>query len=605
MRFSKEELADQIRREKLVSYAKVLPRLVAGSWLPGIGVVFLAWGKAENPVAMLVWLGLFSAHALYRFIHHFWLKKNPPQKAADFDRLLRNFVASGCINGSFWGSALFVFGDVPLDVRLLVYCLIFSFCGLGAMVAGYCAAAYGAYAVCALTPLIVQLVAMGGAYNLTVAAMILIAVGVIYYIASHNYAATTTLIALKIENQLIADELEISNNQLKQANEGKSRLISAASHDLRQPVYGLTLMFNKMIEHCRLYNCDLPEPCPVIRKGREIQNIELGFQFLSQSLNNLLDLSRLEAGKVSVELRPLDLGELFSRLAHEFVPQAQAKGVALKIRATKYWVKADGNLLHSVLSNLVANAVSYTEKGGVLVAARRIRSSCRIYVLDQGVGIDVDDVNSRRVFDEYYRASKERKGTSSVGLGLAIAERFSEAMKSTIGLRSEKGKGSCFHIDFPLAQPVVAEHPIAIMLPGGAAMQGFAGLQSMVVTENQASSEWMLRLLEENDAVVSCCASLVEAYMWAKRVPSGLLVIDMPQRLGNDPSHDWVLIGQIAGFSSALQLVVLADERRVTTGGEHPFGIPNCRLVDRGALTPLKLKSILMRELRQRGGART
>lgn len=598
---SREETDEQIRREKLLNYSDMLPLLVAGSWLPGFGVVYLAWGRESSRLTMLAWLAVFSLHVAYRLYHHWAFKRKVSVGSADFDREYIEHIVSGVINGSLWGWVLPLFGPVDPDVRLLVLSLIFSFCGLGAMVAGFNPAGYGAYVVSALVPLQGHLLYAGGSYNYTVAAMVVVAVGVIFPIARKNYVATNSLIKLRTEKQLIAKELEVKNELLRAANEGKSRLISAASHDLRQPVYGLTLMFNKMIDRCRQHNRELPERCPVMRTETEVQEIELALQYLSQSLNNLLDLSRLEAGAISVERRPVSLSELFSRLNYEFAPQAIAKNVTLRIRHSDINVEADHSLLHSILSNLVANAISYTDAGGVLVAARKRGTMCRIYVIDQGAGIRSADVESRKIFDEYFRGAKEKKGSSSAGLGLAIAERFARSMGAGINVSSVEGRGSSFYIDLPVSRSS-AEAKVAIMLPGGAAVQGFAGIRAMLVTATQHESDWILRLLEENDAVTSCCATLIEAYMWAKRMPTGILIIDLPGTQTVVPNQDWMLVSQLAGFSSTLQIVVLAGLGEGKASPPHPFGIENCRLVDKSSISPLKLKSILMRELRQRNG---
>lgn len=594
---TKTQIDEQMAREKVVSYSEVLPFLVIGSWFPGIAVIYLAWNSGDR-VAMLSWLAAFSMHVTYRIYRYFAFKK--AGEKLNYRREYIEQIISGAINGSLWGWSLVIFGDVEPDVRHMVYFLICSFCGLGAMVAGFSRWAYGSYVSCALIPLEIQLLVVGGTYNYTIALLIVVAAAVVFVIARQHYFSTNNLLLLKIENQLFADELKEKNRLLKQANEGKSRLISAASHDLRQPVYGLRLMFNKMVERCRQHNRNRNQAllCPVMRTETEVEEIELALQYLSQSLNNLLDLSRLEAGAISAEKHPVDVDELLSRLNYIFSPQAIAKNVELRVRHTSLTVEADYSLLHSILANLVANAISYTDSGGVLLAARRYGNICRILIMDQGIGIKIDDIESRRLFDEFFRLSAEKKGSSTAGLGLAIAERFAQSMGTRIDVSSIEHKGSCFSIDLPICKPL-HEPAAAIMLPGGAAIQGFGGVKAMLVTTAQQESGWILGLLNENDAITSCCSTMAEAFEWARKIVVGILIVDLPGIRTTTPNGDWQVIKQIANFSNTLQIIVLITPEPESQLSPHPFGIANCRLVDRST-TPLKLKSILMREMRQK-----
>lgn len=584
------EFEAEASREKIASYAQVLPYLVAGSLAAGVGIVFLTWDDSNHP-RILIWFLVFFLHALYRFYRYSVFRKDP--KKIDLKRERAEQIASGVINGSLWGWFAFLAGDIPLDIQLLVYFLIASFCGMGAMVAGSNPVAYGAYVICSLAPLQAFLISSGGRYNLTIASFVVVAAWVVYIIARKNYLATNALFRLKVERQLIAQKLEATNEQLKQANEAKSRLIQAASHDLRQPVYGMTLMFDKMIGRCRDHNDTLKERCPVMKTGKEVLEIESALHYLSQSLNNLLDLSRLEAGAISAKQRPVSLDELFSRLALELSPQAIEKDINLRVRATHATVAADHALLHSVLSNLIANAITYTDRGSVLVAARRRGQYFRIYVMDQGIGMSPELVESRKVFGEFYRASQMQKNGTNAGLGLAIAERFAGAMGSHIQLSSHEKTGSCFYLDLPACAPST-EPRTSILLPGGGAVRGFAGTMAMVVTKPENSPNWIAKLLEENEACTARCSSLQDAFLWAQGVGRGIIVIDLPE-LHDPPSEQaWNLVRRIKELPEPFLIIVLVAH---LDAKQLPFkGMEDCRLIDKTSLSPLKLKAILTRE---------
>lgn len=588
------------RSDRVIAYAQVLPFLITGSCVAALGVGFIMWRQGLASVGLLAWGIVFSVHAAYRFFNHRAFLRARVRGDLNIAHLERNHILSAALHGSLWGSFLAVVGDVPTDIKLFVCAVGFAFCALGGMVAGNNPLAFGLFVLCMTVPLILELTLLGGYYNTTLVAMILAAMVITYAIARKHYDSTLSQMRLKAENQEIAEKLEGMNRQLKVANEGKSRLIAAASHDLRQPVYGVTLMFNQMIEKCRQFNCKRTDICPQMRTEHEVRQIDMALSYLSQSLNNLLDLSRLEAGAIRVDISEISVGELFSRLNYEFAPHAIAKGVALRIRHSDMAIKADSSLLHSVLANLLANALTYTDRGGVLVAARSMDSGriCRLYVVDQGVGLSEPDIQSREIFREYHRASEEKNAISSAGLGLAIAERFANSMGSSINVRSSLGKGSMFWADFPAVKSVQKNpQASAIMLPGGAAMLGFSGLDAMLITSSVGNSSWIFQLLEENDALVCSGSSLIEGYMWAKRTTAGLLLVDLQTIRVIVPDENWMLISQIAAVSHGVLVVVIVRETEMVYP-RHPFGISNCRVVTGEDLVPLKLKSILMRELR-------
>lgn len=582
--------------EKITNYARLLPLLVFASWLGGVGVVYVSWKSSSHPM-MLWWLGGYSAHLAYRV--YWYLRFVRRATVLNCKRENIEQILSGVISGSLWGWAPILLGDIGLENRLLIYWLVCTFCGLGAMVSGFNPLAYGIAVAAALIPLEIHLLSLGTDYDTGLAFMVAIAAIVVGATARRHGVATNNFINLKIQNQAIAEALEAQNELLKQANAGKSRLISAASHDLRQPVYGLTLMLNKMREHCRLQNSVPGNQCPVMRDESAFREIELALQHLAQSISNLLDLSRLEDGALTVEKTTVNLGELFTKLTYEFSAQAAAKKIQLRAPPSDFFVITDYSLLQSILSNLLANAITYSNGGKILLGARRQGDNCRVLVIDQGEGISEDILSNGRLFQEYFRASNRSTATSSAGLGLAIADRFAKAMSTEIKVVSRVGKGSCFSIALPRCLPP-NKPSRTIMLPGGAATQGFGGLPVMLVSAPPSDTNKILRLLDENDATVSCCSTLIEAFMWAKKTAVGVLLVDL-QKLRNDRFNQdsWTTTGQIANLSDTLLVVVLIDQACIEGALPQPSGIQKCRLVAH-TTSLLKLKSILLREINQR-----
>lgn len=240
----------------------------------------------------------------------------------------------------------------------------------------------------------------------------------------------------------------------EEANRAKSRFLAAASHDLRQPIQAAALFLAALRQRV---------------EGAELLTLvsQLG-QCLGQTqalLDQLLDMSRLDAQLLRVEPREVALGDLLERLELEFAGPAAERGLGLRIAATSLFVTADPLLLFRILQNLVANGLRYTERGKVLVGVRRRGLRARISVYDSGIGIPAD--KQEVIFEEFQQlANPARDRTRGLGLGLAIVKRLAGLMGLPLGLESAPGRGSHFWIEAPLAEELPAE-----AVPPGAAVE--------------------------------------------------------------------------------------------------------------------------------------
>jgi signal transduction histidine kinase len=168
-------------------------------------------------------------------------------------------------------------------------------------------------------------------------------------------------------------------------------------------------------------------------------------------LNGLFDLSGLDNGTVTVNKRAVAAAELFAELQTAFAGPAAAKGIGLRVRMPRdVWLMTDPMIAARILSNLVANALRYTNEGGVLVGCRRHGAQVELQVIDTGIGIAPQE--QTRIFSEFYQVegvAREREG--GMGLGLAIAQRSAQLLGSRITVRSMPGRGSCFAFVLPMA----------------------------------------------------------------------------------------------------------------------------------------------------------
>ncbi|WP_235580224.1 hybrid sensor histidine kinase/response regulator [Rhodanobacter sp. Soil772] len=238
-------------------------------------------------------------------------------------------------------------------------------------------------------------------------------------------------------------ELARKNAALEAVGLARSRFLAAASHDLRQPLYALTLFSSALAvnEH---------DPQRLDR----IAHIQECVQSLDHLFGELLDLSRLETGAVQVEISEFPLNQVFAEVRRNFDMVAEQRGLQLTIHPTRVWVRSDRTMLTRILNNLVSNALRFTRHGGALVGVRRAGDGrVRIEVRDTGSGIAPEHISS--VFDEFYRIDDHADvglddgSHSGLGLGLPTVQRLAELLDTEVMVKSRLGRGSVFHFQLP------------------------------------------------------------------------------------------------------------------------------------------------------------
>lgn len=234
-------------------------------------------------------------------------------------------------------------------------------------------------------------------------------------------------------------QVQERTRELSEANRAKSRLLAAASHDLRQPLHALNLMVAQL--HI--------ESHPVERE-RLAHRVDQAIHAINTLFDGLLDVSKLDAGVIKPETATFPIQQILDRMDMAHSASARAKGLDLRIRACDAWVHSDPLLLERIVGNLVANAVRYTRSGAVLLACRRSGANLRIGVWDTGIGIAPDKLE--RIFDEFYRVEATAgESGDGLGLGLSIVARLTDLLSHPVEVRSAPGRGSCFASPCPRA----------------------------------------------------------------------------------------------------------------------------------------------------------
>ena len=298
------------------------------------------------------------------------------------------------------------------------------------------------------------------------------------------------------ERKRMQDEIIAARREAERANKANSAFLAAASHDLRQPVQALSLL-----------NGALRRTIKDERALEMIDSQQHSLTAMTNLLNSLLDISRLDAGAVSPDVEEFPVRRLIDRLSDEFARQAQHNGLEFSSSACDSVVSSDPNLLAEIIQNLVSNAIRYTDKGNVRLACDEAAGTCRIEVSDTGIGIDEDQLDE--IFGEFHQCKAPGASKEGFGLGLAIVKRLADLLKLEIGVVSERGKGSSFSVTIPtLADALlVADDEDADAIQ---AEPSSTGLIILIEDDVNVANAWGL-LLEAEGFRVATATSATEA----------------------------------------------------------------------------------------------
>lgn len=254
--------------------------------------------------------------------------------------------------------------------------------------------------------------------------------------------------ALSENRQLLEARVRITTHKLEQkmheaesASFAKSRFLAAASHDLRQPLHALSL-----------FSADLRRAADTPARQKLASHIQDSISGMSELLDSLLDISRLDVAGVTPAMADIPLNDVFQRLDILFSQSAADKSLRFVCRPTSLWIHTDPTLFERLLRNLLENAIRYTPKGGVIMLARKRQDRVCIEVRDSGIGIAQE--HHVAVFEEFFQVENTaRVQGEGLGLGLAIVSRLVRILGGSIELRSAPGRGSVFAVSLPLATP--------------------------------------------------------------------------------------------------------------------------------------------------------
>ncbi len=291
-------------------------------------------------------------------------------------------------------------------------------------------------------------------------------------------------------------DIKAAQEAAERANKANSAFLAAASHDLRQPVQALSLL-----------NGALRRTVKDERTLLMVENQDASLTAMTNLLNSLLDISRLDAGAVIPEWEDFPVQRLIDRLSAEFGRQANSKGLQFSSVSCAAVVRSDPNLLAEVLTNLVSNAIRYTDKGKVSMVCVERDAQCQLEVSDTGIGIEPDQLDE--IFREFHQCKVAGASKEGFGLGLAIVRRLTDLLEHRIDVHSDPGKGSQFTVSLPVVTDIVAIADEDEDVDAETQEQA-SGLVVLIEDDVNVADAWGL-LLEAEGYGVATAATAIEA----------------------------------------------------------------------------------------------
>ena len=319
-------------------------------------------------------------------------------------------------------------------------------------------------------------------------------------------------------------ELELARNEADTANQAKSEFLSRMSHELRTPMNSI-LGFAQLMEFTELTE----------NQHKNLEYILKSGHHLLQLINEVLDIAKIEAGKVSVSLEPIELIGVIQEVADSVMPFAGDKSVTVHLpeKLHKLFVLADLQRLKQILINLLNNAIKYNKAGGsVWISAQTShevdgKKYVRIFVVDNGIGISEE--NLTKLFKPFERVGGDQFATEGTGLGLSVVEKLAQLMRGKVGVESKVGEGSKFWVELPGTDANPTElNPLKDSDESELSSKDTTGTL-LLVEDNISNIELvkeLLRSLKPNIEVINTMYGL-EAIQLTKEYKPSLILLDL------------------------------------------------------------------------------
>ena len=379
------------------------------------------------------------------------------------------------------------------------------------------------------------------------------------------------------------DELSRARDDAERAIRAKSRFFAAASHDLRQPLQALALFTSALETHVAT-----PTAQTIL------QSIKISLTTMEEMFDALLDISRLEAGVLRAAPEIFMVNDVLERLEIEFAPQAQSKGLDLRMVPSSAAVLTDPALLGRIVRNFLSNAVRYTASGKILLGCKRRGSFLSIQVGDTGPGIP--ESQRLAIFEEFFQGGEACRSRSGLGLGLAIVQRLARLLSHRLDVRSIPGRGAIFSVDVPLSALPRSEDGDDDEDGADIAVQDLSGGAVVVIDDDSSVRQGLRMLLEDWGCVVVATPSGEEALKQLRedRITPHLILADLRlggQGLGADCGGGAVIDQLLDALEVEVPAFVFTGDTDIR--GDQPGRGGRRFKVLHKPLNPLKLREVV------------
>ncbi len=387
------------------------------------------------------------------------------------------------------------------------------------------------------------------------------------------------------------EQLEVARLEAEASSRSKSAFLANMSHEIRTPL-------NAVLGMVHLLRRD----APTLEQLDRLDKIDSASQHLLAVINDILDISKIEAGKLVLDETTADIRSILSRVVSVLGERAREKGLDLQIESDefKHSLIGDPTRISQCLINFLGNAIKFTEKGQIIIRARCVSENddkveIRFEVEDTGPGIPEESI--ARLFRNFEQAdSSTSRKFGGTGLGLAITHRLAELMGGTVGVSSQVGKGSCFWFTARLKPNDEAMESLRSTIAGltpEAVHSTLAGRHVLIVEDEFINQEIARELLAELGVTADTAGNGVQAIELIQRQPYDLVLMDMqmPEMDGLEATRrirampEFMLLPIIAMTANAFA----EDRERCLAAGMNDFLTK--------PVEPDELKSLLLRQL--------
>jgi signal transduction histidine kinase/CheY-like chemotaxis protein len=352
---------------------------------------------------------------------------------------------------------------------------------------------------------------------------------------------TAELEQAKREVEAFSQSILKANAELERSSKFKDQFLSTMSHELRTPL-------NAVLGFSELLGEDRYGPLNE-KQHRYVNHISKGGKHLLRLINDILDLSKIEAGRMQLALETVKIDNCFAEACDTLQPLASKKSQIIERRSTSnLCVHADGTRLKQILMNLIGNAVKFTPEGGrIELSALKEGEAVRVAVRDSGPGIPPDE--QKRIFEAFYRLGQNPKGAEGSGLGLAITQKLVELHGGKLSLESQPGAGSCFYFTLPS----VSAPGYEVERDATPRRHRSESPKILVVEDDRASATLLETQLVSGGYEVVLCTNSAEAVALASELQPAAITMDIVMK----PINGWQILTALKSDRRTAQIPVI------------------------------------------------